>query len=272
MPTIYTLQKQKRTAQHYLEPLEDGIDLDMVLVPGGKFLMGSPEDELKRNSDEGSQHEVTVPQFFMGKYPVTQAQWRIVAGWERVERSLEPDPSNFKGGNRPVEQVSWLDAIEFCARLSRKTGREYRLPSEAEWEYACRAGTRTPFYFGETITTDLANYNGNYTYGDGPKGEDRGETTIVGKFPANGFGLYDMHGNVWEWCQDDWHGSYQGAPNDGSYWSAKTAETTASKVLRGGSWIGSPRNCRSAQRSPNVASAANSRLGFRVVCSSPGLF
>jgi formylglycine-generating enzyme required for sulfatase activity len=272
MPTIYTLQKQKRTAQHYLEPLANGIDLDMVLVPGGKFLMGSPEDELKRNSDEGSQHEVTVPQFFMGKYPVTQAQWRVVAGWEQVKETLKSDPANFKGDDRPVEQVSWMDAIEFCARLSRETGREYRLPSEAEWEYACRAGTSTPFYFGETITTELANYDGNYVYGNGAKGEYREETTIVGKFPANGFGLYDMHGNVWEWCQDDWHNSYEGAPNDGSAWSTKTAETTARKVLRGGSWFLNPWDCRSAQRFDLDASAAFNDVGFRVVCPSPGLF
>ncbi|MFM2432011.1 MAG: hypothetical protein RLZZ511_3224, partial [Cyanobacteriota bacterium] len=170
------------------------------------------------------------------------------------------------------EQVSWLDAIEFCARLSQRTGREYRLPSEAEWEYACRSGTNTPFYFGETITPDLANYDGNYTYGDGPKGVYREETTEVGQFPANGFGLHDMHGNVREWCMDHWHSSYDDAPTDGSAWIDKTAETTAERVLRGGSWLGIPRNCRSAQRVYLVASTATAYFGFRVVCVPPGLF
>jgi formylglycine-generating enzyme required for sulfatase activity len=171
----------------------------MVLILGGTFLMGSPDDELDRYDDEGPQHEVSVPTFFMGKFPITQAQWRVVAEtYSQVKQELDPDPANFKGDNRPVERVSWLDAVEFCARLSRETGREYRLPTEAEWEYACRAGTSTPFYFGDTITTDLANYDSDgKRYGQGPEGTSRGETTEVGSLAnANPFGLYDMHGNV----------------------------------------------------------------------------
>ncbi len=134
------------------------------------------------------------------------------------EKGLAPDPSRFKGDNRPVDQVSWADAQEFCKRLSVKTGKDYCLPSEAEWEYACRAGTTTPFHFGETITTELANYDGNSTYNNGPKGEYREETTDVGLFPANDWGLYDMHGSLWEWCEDDYHSDYNGAPDDGSAW------------------------------------------------------
>jgi len=150
----------------------------------------------------------------MGKYLITQAQWRVVTALPKVERGLKSDPSRFKGGHLTVECINWYEAVEFCARLARKTGRDYRLPSEAEWEYACRAGTTTPFHFGETITTDLANYRGTDNeqykwsgfYGRGSKGIYRNKTTDVGSFGvANAFGLYDMHGNVWEWCQDIWH-------------------------------------------------------------------
>ncbi|MGL4501365.1 MAG: formylglycine-generating enzyme family protein, partial [Planktothrix sp.] len=148
---------------------------------------------------------VNIPQFFLGKYAITQAQWKVVAGYETIERKLKPEPSHFKGDNRPVEQVNWDDAREFCNRLSVKTGRTYRLPTEVEWEYACRAGTETPFHFGETISDELANYNATEIYGRGIKGKFRQETTDVGSFPPNNFGLYDMHGNVWEWCEDDWH-------------------------------------------------------------------
>jgi len=148
-----------------IEPLPGDLGLAMVHVPGGNFLMGSPEDELERWQSESPQHEVNVPAFLMGQYAITQSQWRVVAAMPQMQREIDPDPSHFKGNNRPVETVSWLDAMEFCARLSQHTGRVYRLPSEAEWEYACRAGTSTPFYFGKTITPNLANYNWNATYG-----------------------------------------------------------------------------------------------------------
>jgi formylglycine-generating enzyme required for sulfatase activity len=213
-----TLNRRTQQAYHYIETLGD-VPLEMVAIPDGTFQMGSPETEEGHEDDESPQHWVTIKPFFLGKYPITQAQWQAVAHLPKVERELEPEPSRFKGANRPVERVSWYDCVEFCARLSQYTGWNYRLPSEAEWEYACRAGTTTPFHFGETITTDLANYNGNHIYGAGVKGEYREETTPVGSFQvANAFGLYDMHGNVWEWCLDQWHDSYEGAPSDGQAW------------------------------------------------------
>jgi formylglycine-generating enzyme required for sulfatase activity len=201
----------------------------------------------------------------MGKYPVTQKQWRAVAALGKVNIDLESDPSYFKGDNLPVERVSWNDAQEFCARLSRMANKTYRLPAEAEWEYACRGGTTTPFYCGETISTDLANYNGNYTYGQGQKGQYREKTTEVGIFPANPFGLYDMCGNVWEWCEDGLHENYINAPIDGSAWTSLGSEP----VMRGGSWVNLPHYCRSASRSPYVRDERdfiNLYLGFRVVC------
>jgi formylglycine-generating enzyme required for sulfatase activity len=167
--------------------------------------------------------------------------------------------------------VSWYDAVEFCDRLSNHTKEQYRLPSEAEWEYACRAGTTTPFHFGETITTDLANYDGNYTYGQGSKGVYREETTAVGSFGvANNFGLYDMHGNLDEWCLDDWHDNYTDAPADGSAWFSsddKLSEKTGRAVLRGGSWVYGSQSCCSAARYGNVRAYHYSSIGFRVVCS-----
>jgi formylglycine-generating enzyme required for sulfatase activity len=263
-------------AQCFAEDLGNGVQLEMTLIPAGEFLMGSPEDEPERQENESPQHRVSVAQFFLGTYPVTQAQWRAVANLPQYERnpstrlraSLNPNPSEFSGDNRPVEQVSWWDAVEFCRRLSQHTGRDYRLPSEAEWEYACRAGTQTPFYFGETITTELANYDGNYVYGRGKKGEYRRETTDVGSFPANGFGLFDMHGNVWEWCADDDHNNYEGAPTDGSAWIDNEDRTKADKLLRGGSWVFYPLICRSAIRIRRQPDFTNLNFGFRVACAS----
>lgn len=263
------IQKERRQALGYVEPLEGGVNLEMVAIPDGTFQMGSPENEPERFEAESPQHEVRVSAFFMGKYPVTQAQWRVVAGLPQVERSLEVDPSNFKGEDRPVEQVSWLDAVEFCARLSEHTGKLYRLPSEAEWEYACRAGTTTPFHFGETIAPDLANYNWSETYNKIKltKKKDFEGTTPVGQFGiANCFGLYDMHGNVWEWCADHWHNNYEGAPIDESAWIDESLSEQASYVLRGGSWYYYPRHCRSASRGYNDAGIRGSNFGFRVVC------
>ena len=238
------------------ENLGEGMALRMMQIPGGTFTMGSPEDELDNYGDEQPQHEVSIATFFMGKYPITQAQWRFVAALTPVKTELDPDPSNFKGDNRPVEQVSWHEAVEFCQRLSRYSQKQYQLPTEAQWEYACRAGTTTPFHFGETITTELANYRGtddkerdwSGSYGDGPKGEYRERTTPVDEFDiANAFGLCDMHGNVWEWCADHWHENYESAPIDGGAWL--TADETSDRVLRGGSWSDNPRYCRSATRS-----------------------
>ena len=274
------IQYRDRTAQFYTEDRlslsSEQLPLDMVYLPPGSFQMGSPETELGRSEDESPQRLVTLVQpFFMGKYPVTQAQWRTGTTLPPVNRALNAAPSHFKGDNRPVEQITWYEAVEFCQRLEKATGRPYRLPSEAEWEYACRAGTTTPFHFGESITTDLANYRGtdwevegktySGAYGDGPHGEFREETTDVGSFDAaNAFGLYDMHGNVWEWCQDTWHENYEGAPIDGSAWIS--SDKRKSCVLRGGSWYDDPEGCRSANRDWDAPDIGSDSTGFRVVC------
>jgi formylglycine-generating enzyme required for sulfatase activity/uncharacterized caspase-like protein len=257
------INRHRGRAEFFTENLSNDALLEMVAIPGGQFLMGSPENESERLDRESPQHTVTIQPFYMGKFPVTQAQWQAVAALPTVKIDLNPDPSFFKGANRPVEQVSWDDAIEFCARLSNKTGKLYRLPSEAEWEYACQAGTTTPFHFGETITTDLANYNGKYTYGSGPKGEYREQTTEVGKFPPNAFGLYDIHGNIREWCQDAWHDSYEGAPADGTAWMSENDNNY--RLLRGGSWFDNPRYCRSAYRYWYARDSRSNYVGFRVV-------
>jgi formylglycine-generating enzyme required for sulfatase activity/predicted Ser/Thr protein kinase len=258
------IKRQRQQAQYYTESLPGGVSLEMVYIPGGKFLMGSPAGE--GSDDEKPQHQVTVPPFFMGKYPVTQKQWRAVASLPKVERDLNPDPSNFKGDDRPVEKVNWYDAVEFCKRLSKKTGREYRLPSEAEWEYACRAGTTTKFYFGETLTPKLARCKANF--GMVLITLFSGETTPVGQFPPNAFGLYDLHGNVWEWCADTWHDNYVGAPTDGSAWT--TGGNDNRSPMRGGSWGNNPLNCRSAYRNDYVSGRVNLGInfGFRVGCGS----
>ena len=282
------VKREKGRAQYFTEELGNGVILDMVAIPGGKFLMGTEDEEIERIFQkfnweqfrkEKPQHEVTVQPFFMGKYPVTQGQWKAVASLPKVQRDLKVDPSNFKGGNRPVENVFWEEAVEFCLRVSKQTGKEYRLPSEAEWEYACRAGTTTPFYFGKTITTDLANYRGADwklgdkvlpgNYANEPTGKYRKETSAVGIFPPNSFGLYDMHGNVWEWCEDDFHESYGGAPTDGRAW---ISGFSSKKVIRGVSWRRDiPYFCRSAYRD-YFSFSPNNRLndfGFRVVCVAP---
>jgi formylglycine-generating enzyme required for sulfatase activity len=269
--TAFIVDRIPTTAKCFTEPLEklgEAIPLDMVLVPGDTFTMGSPADEPERTNSEGTQHEVNVPRFFMGRYPTTQAQWRAVAALEQVDIALPPDPSSLKGANRPVEQVSWYEAVEFCNRLAKNTKRLYRLPSEAEWEYACRAGTQTPFAFGKTLTTEIANYNGNYTYNNGPKGDYRKGTTPVDLFGvANAFGLSDMHGNVWEWCADHRHSNYEGAPTDGSVW--KTDKETENRILRGGSWSYYPRDCRAATRFNIRPDGRLNYVGFRVCCAAP---
>ena len=309
-----------------------GLELAMVRIPAGEFVMGSPPEEPERLVDEGPQRRVTLGEFLMDRTPITQAQWRLVARWEppvgeRWQRELDPEPSHFRlmgrtgsmkppqasrrpqdepagatgdgslldgvlldgeetSDQRPVERVSWHDAMEFCRRLNRRlgpaTGRFYTLPSEAQWEYACRAGTTTPFAFGETLTTELANYNGTLTYANGPEGEWRFQTTPVGMFPANAWGLHDMHGNVWEWCLDEWHGRDEEAPVDGSAWlkageakpkqNANEGEESnlETRLLRGGSWFNLPGDCRSAYRDHGGPDDAFGLVGFRVVCLPQG--
>jgi formylglycine-generating enzyme required for sulfatase activity len=263
-------QKTERiTVSGYEQELAKGLAITMVQIPAGSFQMGSPDTEAGRASDEGPQHRVQLQSFFLGQTPVNQAQWKEVASWPQVNLKLNPDPANFKGANRPVEQVSWEEAMEFCRRLSQRTNLFYTLPSEAQWEYACRAGTTTPFAFGDTLTPDIANYDGNSAYGSGPKGQYREETTDVGSFAANAWGLQDMHGNLWEWCLDHWHYDYRGAPDDGSAWVIGGDQTL--RLLRGGSWSGNPRSCRSAHRYWRHRDVRLSVVGFRLCRFPPGL-
>jgi formylglycine-generating enzyme required for sulfatase activity len=276
--------RRKGQARYFTEDI-NGVGLEMVEVPGGTFLMGTSDREAsqvaaehkrytddnykhlvdKWVSEERPQHTVTVPTIYMGKYEVTQAQWRAVARLPMVNRDLVTDPSRFEGDNLPVHQVSWEDAEEFCKRLSRATGRQYRLPTEAEWEYACRAGTTSQFALGDTITQELVIYNGTYPYSAAPKGTIREQPNPVGGIGiANAFGLFDMHGNMMEWCLDTWHENYNGAPSDGRVWEGGD---TRSRVVRGGSWVSGGISARAASRlrlSPSDRWGSN---GFRVVAA-----
>jgi formylglycine-generating enzyme required for sulfatase activity len=253
--------------QQLTEELGNGVTLEMVVIPGGTFLMGSPKSKPKSASaNDEPQHSVTVQPFLIGKYPITKAQWKEVASLPEVRQNLKLRPSRCGGKSHPVTEVSWHDAVEFCDRLSQKTGCEYRLPTEAEWEYACRAGTTTPFHFGETIKTELANYDGSYRYHSEPKGISRGKTIPVGSLQlANDFGLFDMHGNIWEWCLDYWHDNYDNAPINGSAWLASSQ--TQTRVIRGGSWRNEPRLCSSTSRLKGDANRGFNDTGFRIVRS-----
>jgi len=281
-PFLFT---QRHRTQGYREWLtappndssDNGVSLTMLWIPPGRFLMGSPADEAKRLDREGPQHLVQLQGFFLGQTPVTQAQWQAVAGWKPLNNErfwsekLAPDPvsklwerKRFEGAQRPVVSVSWTEAMRFCRRLSQRTGRYYTLPSEAQWEYACRAGTTTPFHFGATLSTELANYDGNYIYADGHKGVYRQQTTDVASFPANAWGLHDMHGNVWEWCADQWHSNYDNAPEDDSPWIDNDSDEASLKPLRGGSWNCDPDDCRSAFRIRLRPGSHDDFVGFRV--------
>ncbi|MEG5051659.1 MULTISPECIES: formylglycine-generating enzyme family protein [unclassified Microcoleus] len=244
--------RTKSFAHFFPEDLGNSIVLEMVYISGGTFMMGCPNDEEGVNYQQSHQHQVTVPTFYAGKYPITQAQWQAVMG---------NHPSRFQGEKRPVENVSWDDAVEFCGKLSLQTGKKYRLLSEAEWEYACRAGTTTPFHFGETITPELVNYKGYGRYANAPTGLSREQTTDVGSFPPNAFGLCDMHGNVLEWCSDTWHEDWNGAPTDGSSWETGRRDV---RVLRGGSWFDTALTCRSAYRVRVCVGHRFQLIGFRV--------
>ena len=258
-------------ARFFSEPLSSSTPLEMVAIAPGHFVMGASQAENSgrgvHQSTEFPRHRVEVREpFFISKSPITQAQWAAVAALPKVKRELNPDPSHFQGVDRPVESISWLEAVEFCERLSKLTQRLYSLPSEAQWEYACRAGTYTPFNMGETITSDLADYVGSYTYRQEASGAYRQTTTPVGSFSANAFGLQDMHGNVWEWCADSWHESYRGAPRDGK--PRTTRSPLQAKVIRGGSWLDAPAQLRSASRSGYSATSLNRIVGFRVSCTA----
>jgi eukaryotic-like serine/threonine-protein kinase len=253
------IDKPQFQNESFAEDLGDGVSMTMVKIPAGTFMMGSPETEADRNLNESPQHQVTVPEFFLGQTLVTQEQWQQIVG---------NNPSYFKGDSKlPVENISWIDALDFCEQLSHKTGRKYRLPSEAEWEYAARAGTTTPFSYGNTIVPELANYEGNYPYLRAAKGVYRQKTTLVRSFAPNPFGLYDMHGNLWEWCLDEYANNYRDAPTDGSA-SGDIISRAENKqrVMRGGSWGTYAHYCRSSHRDPYTASFRCHYIGVRVVC------
>jgi formylglycine-generating enzyme required for sulfatase activity/uncharacterized caspase-like protein len=244
------IQKHSGEAHHFRETI-NGVDFELVQIPAGGFEMGSNE-----NNYEKPIHHVTVPEFLMGKYPVTQAQWKSIANLKRKNRTLNPDPSHFKGDERPVENVYWEDAVEFCDRLSDHTGRLYRLPSEAEWEYACRAGTTARYqHFGEILHPSLVNFAGKYN-----------ETTSVGTFPGNPWGLFDCHGNVWEWCADVWYPNYNDAPTDGS--PRITGAHTGYHSGRGGSWADPADKSRAASRDDGTRAFFINNVGFRLALSA----
>ncbi len=239
----------------------NSIGMKFVLVPAGEFQMGSPDTEEGRDSNESPQHRVRVTKpFFLSAYEVTQAQYQQVLG---------DAPARFQGDANPVEKVGYDDALDFCSALCRKEGAAYRLPTEAEWEYACRAGSTTPFHFGSTPSTSQANYDGSAAYGKGAVGQNRQQTLPVGSFPPNAFGLYDMHGNVAEWCQDYY---------DGDYYKASPAEDPKgpvgptmgdARIARGGSWFGKAAHARSAARQWAIKSTRYAMGGFRVAVEAP---
>lgn len=259
----------------FTETLANGVVVEMMSIPSGRFLMGATAAEEGSSTSERPQHWVEIEEFYMSRFPITQQQWRVVSSFGQIQRRLRSNPAGFTGEARPVERISWYDAVEFCDRLSRYTGRRYRLPTEAEWEYAARAGTDSPFYFGTTISTAVANYRGTDlaiagtvyrgNYGTGEAGIYREETTPVGSCSRpNRFGLQEMHGLVWEWCADPWHDNYEGAPPDGRVWEA--GGDPERRVVRGGSWQDFPAFCRSAARNNFSPDYIGKTVGLRVVC------
>jgi formylglycine-generating enzyme required for sulfatase activity len=266
------IKAEHKSAMYFFEDLGQNVSLEMIYIPGSTFMMGASEED----GYEVPQHQVHIDAFHIGKFEITQQQWTAI---------MHHNLSANQGADLPVENVSWYDAIEFCSRLSIITGRHYRLPSEAEWEYACRAGTTTSFGFGSEITTQLANYwdinaTDNSTVDSPPPSEgciaayspdsvEYLQTRRVGSFFPNAFGLYDMHGNVYEFCQDTWHDNYNDAPNDGSAWGS--GGNVDSVVIRGGSFDYYEDDCRSAYRSETGANYRYHGTGFRVVCSLNGV-
>ena len=234
---------------------------EMVVLPAGSFTMGSPQAEGSRNDNEGPLHKVTIDQAFaVGKFEITFAEWDDCLKGGGC-KNYQPSDKGWGRGARPVINVIWSDAQNYAAWLSQKTGAEYRLLSESEWEYAARAGTKTEFSTGKTITADQANFNGEYTYNGSDKGKNREKTVEVGSFAANHFGLYDMHGNVLEWVEDCYKESYVGASDDGS---AVQDGGGCYRVYRGGSWGSDPQFLRSASRYWKSPFNRNYFLGFRL--------
>lgn len=258
--------RRQHTAQCFTESVGFAGAFTMMAIPGGSYVMGTSKTEGAGLAQRQPQRRVQFQPFFMGQHQVTQVQWAEVATWPKVDRELPPEPAYFRGPELPVESVSWHSASEFCARLASHTGRRYRLPSEAEWEYACRAGTTTPFHCGDTLTSQLANYVGPYTYAAEPLGAYRQTTTPVGSFMPNAFGLYDMHGNVWEWSADHWHETYVGARADGKAWVI--GGNRHWRAIRGGSWSDAPATLCAGVRAGNAADSLSRILGVRVCCDA----
>jgi len=234
----------------------------VIVVPAGSFVMGSPAKEPERLANEGPQHAVTIwQQFAVGVFAVTFDEWDACVAAGGCD-GYKPSDQDWGRGRRPVINVSWDDAKTYVAWLAKKTGKPYRLPSEAEREYVTRAGTATAFWWGGSISTSQANYNGKYTYGSGAKGDVRQRTVAVDSFAANPWGLYQVHGNVYEWTEDCYHASYAEAPTDGSAWISSGCGT--GRVLRGGSWVHDPQYLRSASRDWTAEGYRTNFLGFRV--------
>ena len=271
--------RETQIASYFIEPLGPGVKpLELVAISGGEFMMGSGE-----RSRELPEHKVMLQPFFISRYPITASQWQVVSDYPSVNRDIDlrPNPSRFGGSNFPVEWISWDEAKEFCDRLSEKSGRNYFLPSESQWEYACRAGSTTHYYYSQISTPNLFNCRSGCVTSDGISCFPLNSTSEVGLFPPNNWGLHDMHGNVWEWCEDDWHRNYEQAPNDGTAWVEEDREEK--RVIRGGAWNQESERCSSSSRgyyslSDHTLSLTRKAthgprtetgtvIGFRICCS-----
>lgn len=278
--TLSLLVPAPRNLRAQADGITNSVGMKLVPIPSGTFMMGSPRSEEERDAKE-LRHEVTITSpFYLGAYEVTQQQWT------QVMPDSERNPAVFSKGNgggpeHPVENVSWEAANEFCQQLSARAeektaGRRYRLPTEAEWEYACRAGTTTAFHFGNSLSSQQANFNGHYPYGDAEPGPYLRRTAQVGSYPPNAFGLYDMHGNVAEWCSD-WYDPqyYENSPGEDPlgppFGVLSDGFDRFYLVVRGGSWLDDARACRSAYRYRAMARTPNRLVGFRVVCELENL-
>lgn len=253
---------QKEAAQKAGLPLEKKIEIGsdaniaLIYIPAGEFDMGSPLEEIKRDNDEAQHHIKLTKAFYMGKFEVTQLQYRVI---------MNENPSKFAGDNYPVDNVNWYEAARFIKRLSDKTGLKFRFPTEAEWEYACRAGTTTAFNTGTTIDSDLVNYDASTPYANGIIGKEMKRTTKVGSYPPNAFGLYDMHGNVWEWCGDVYKDDYYKITPSIDPNGPQEDVQGADRVMRGGAWNEKAPKCRSADRNNRRPKANQPMIGFRIV-------
>jgi formylglycine-generating enzyme required for sulfatase activity len=275
-----SLLMETRSGFYFIERLEEGIPaLELVSIPGGSFMMGGSEEDpdsfrkqptsqIKKDEPEEREypsHLVSLKPFYISRYPITHSQWTAVKKYPQIDREIASDPFHFVGRNCPADHVSWDDAQEFCKRLSARTGKYYSLPSEAQWEYACRAGSETAFHYGKNTNLHLFNCRSGCTTINGKDCLLLGRTSEVDIFPANNFGLHDMHGNVWEWCEDDWHSNYDNAPKDGTAWVEEDRDDK--RVIRGGCWDQEAERCRSSYRAYIDLFKPRAYTGFRVCCN-----